>query len=104
MKSTDVKGLYLGLNPRSGTQITKLLKVWADQVCLAVFIYSPTVAGWLQQLNSALLAHVKDDTPFELLFGRIRLSRTDAPGCPPKSKLSTGCPSAEALRHNGSHG
>jgi len=65
MKRTDVKGLYLGLNPRSGTQITKLLKVWADQVCLAVFIYSPTVAGWLQQLNSALLAHVKDDTPFE---------------------------------------
>jgi hypothetical protein len=41
---------------------------------------------------------------FELLFGRIRLCRTEALGCPPKTQFSPGCPAAEALRHNGSHG
>ena len=66
MKSNGVKELSLGLNPRSGTQITRLLKVWAIRYAWQSSS-GPTVAGWLQQLNSALLAHVKDDTPFERL-------------------------------------
>jgi hypothetical protein len=40
----------------------------------------------------------------ELLFGRIRRSRTEAPSCPPKTQHSRGCKATEALRHNGSHG
>ena len=40
----------------------------------------------------------------ELLFGPIRLSRTEASGCPPKKQRAPGCQTKEALRHNGSHG
>ncbi len=39
-----------------------------------------------------------------ILFGRIRLSRTEAAGCPPKSQRSPGGQAPKALRHNGSYG
>jgi hypothetical protein len=43
-------------------------------------------------------------TTIELLFRRIRPSRTEAPGYPPKSQHSPGCQVKKALRNNGSHG
>jgi hypothetical protein len=84
------KALNPGQNLRPASQSTQTLKPSDERLCLTDFNLPPTEATWLRKLNAALLAPIKLDTSFELLFGRIRLSRTEAPGCPLKSRYSPG--------------
>ncbi len=57
--------------------------------------------GWIDLDTKDANDHKKTG---ELLFGRIRLSRTESPGCPPKTQHSRSCQAIEGLHHNGSHG
>jgi len=65
MKITDLNAICPGLIPRSVSQISKTLKALGEQLCLADFKYSPTVAWWLRQRDAALLTPIKNDTSFE---------------------------------------
>jgi hypothetical protein len=54
------------MNHVSRHQITTTLIPVGEELCLADFNYASPVAAWLRQRNAALLAPIKDDTPFEL--------------------------------------